>query len=657
MNSKILKKKQVANSLIKNTIFIVASFSIIILIIMFSFILFKAFPAFKGKGFVNIFFTSDITKFGIWGALSISFITSVGAILIALPISKRIAILIRYRLEKYGRPLRIIIDILAGIPSVVYGVFALSSLGKFAGLITGTKSVLTIFNATLMLAIMVIPTMVSLITNQLFLVKPTLLESSIALGNTKTKAIYSIALKNIKSGIYVAAIVALGRAIGETMATSMILTSSTPSNIFKEGFGFINQGYSNLASAIANYMFTDSSDDAIVQNAFAMGLSLFIFIMILVSIVTRISNKKKISINKPFAKNEFKYIFVDILKLPFTFLYYVTYSISYLIKKIKLFIVKILYKIRFLFIDRFIKYKNNFTLRSKKIAVIYSIFWEIISALIVISIVFWILIEIITKGVPNINSKDFDIKKDGIMNALIWTLILISVSIIIALPLALFTAIFLSEYAQNNWFGKIVKFFLDSLGGTPSILFGIFGMVLFIQILDIKEARGQSSLLAGALTMMLVILPTYTRSVEQVIINIPYEMREASLALGATKWETIRKIIIPQAIAGIISGTILSMSRIISETAPVFLTLGMSYNPKFGLLKHGQTLTTHILGNQIYDIQNESARIASSYKYALATIIIITLLITISYSINPLIQWIKKIKHKKKYINIGGKNE
>ncbi|UUD37315.1 phosphate ABC transporter permease PstA [Mycoplasmopsis equigenitalium] len=619
---------------------------------MFSFILKKAFPAIQSN-WKTIFFTANINEFGIWGALTVSFITSIGAVLIALPISKRLAILIRYRLFRYGRFFRVVIDILAGVPSIIYGVFALSSLGKLSGFITGVKTDMTIFNATLMLAIMIIPTMVSLITNQLYLVSSKLVESSVALGNTQTKAIYNVALKSIKSGVYVAAIVALGRAIGETMATSLILSSPASANVFKQGLGIFNADYKTLSTEIARNMFTDSSSESIVEHSFAIGLCLFIIVMILIMIITALSRKRKIKITRPYLNKYPKSIIVDTIKLPVTGFYYLMYYLGFAWRYVT---HNLGYAISILFVliaTKVFKIKHEKHVHNTKIIyLIWAIFLETLSAIFITAIVGWILYDVILIGAPRLRAWDLNYKYNGIMNSLIWTVLLILVAIVLTFPLALFSAIFLAEYAKDKWYGKLIKFFLDSLGGTPSILFGIFGMVMFLEVMGLKEKGASSSLLAGGLTMVLVILPTYTRSIEQVITNIPQELRDSSLALGANKWETIRKIILPMAISGIISGTILSMSRIISETAPVFLTLGMSFNPKYGLLKHGQTLTTFILENQVHGTSSMANRISLSYKFAFVTILIITLLIIISYSIEPLVNLIKKKKKQRFNKNI-----
>lgn len=156
---------------------------------------------------------------------------------------------------------------------------------------------------------------------------------------------------------------------------------------------------------------------------------------------------------------------------------------------------------------------------------------------------------------------------------MVFTVVLVLLTILISLPISLATALYLSEYAKNKKSGNVIKFFLDSLGGTPSILFGMFGIIFFRQVLEI--GNGGFSLIAGSLTMVIVIIPTFTRSIEQVLAQIPDDLRMASYSLGASKFETIKKVIIPQALPGMIIGIILSAGRVIAETAPVYLTIGM----------------------------------------------------------------------------------
>lgn len=200
------------------------------------------------------------------------------------------------------------------------------------------------------------------------------------------------------------------------------------------------------------------------------------------------------------------------------------------------------------------------------------------------------------------------------------TCLLVLTAITIAMPLGIIGAIYLHEYAKDNKFGGILRFVLNTLASTPSIIFGMFGFSLFILFLGMSF----SAITAG-LTLTIVVLPIIIKSVEDTLKSVPVEYREASLALGASKFETIRKVVIPNAIGGIVTSMILSMGRIVGESAPVYLTLGSTVGfPDKGFLSSGQTLTTHIL--LINKESNDPNKLGMMYQTALITVILIFIL-------------------------------
>lgn len=219
--------------------------------------------------------------------------------LVALPIALRAAFFIKFRMNKGKKLVKLIINILAGVPSVVFGIFALSSLTAFTK-IFGFDSASSIFMGIIVLIIMIFPTLVSLISNQLDLVPLDLINASLALGNTKTHTLYKVVKKSIKQGVYVSAIIALGRALGETMALSMILNVAPLSNPFAHGISsFFHSSGATLGVMIARNMFSDSSDPNHRAVLFAAGIALFLVVMILIAITARVSKGKKMSNQNP----------------------------------------------------------------------------------------------------------------------------------------------------------------------------------------------------------------------------------------------------------------------------------------------------------------------------------------------------------------------
>ncbi|WKX02444.1 phosphate ABC transporter permease PstA [Candidatus Mycoplasma mahonii] len=647
-------KKLTKNFLGRLLIFITALFSVVALVTMVLFIFVQSIPAYKEYGFFHMYFTSDFTPeggFGIWSGLLITLISSVLAVIIAYPLSIRVAIFMRFRM-KNNKWLRMMINISAGIPSVIFGIFALKSLSGVTDLL-GADGARTLLNAILMLSIMLFPTMISLLYNQLLLINKDELDGAIALGNSKTTSIYKVVKKGLGQQSAIVIIVALGRAIGETMALSIILTAPSSLNGFNDVFPqFLNMPFATLGVEISRMMFLDGATELTRSALFAAGLIMLLVIIILISVITKIFSKKKVVIKSPFyIENIFptncntKLAWIKaIIKLLFLPLRCLLYSYNYIFQKFRVYLQpsRILYGRRNNM--EYHKYfLQNKKLKRSQIPDMIKLFWESIALFFVVGSIGWIVLSTLVYGLPEWKSDDWKFQYQNvqgqvvggsIMNPLVWTILLTAISIIITFPFALGTAIFLSEYAGNKRYANIVRFFLATLGGTPSILFGIFGSLFFLKALGLSSIPGGTSLIAGSLTMMLVILPTFTNAIEQVFSKVGNSLREASYALGATKWETIWKVVLPGSIRGISTGIVLSSGRVIAETAPLYLTLGMFNGIDVGFLNAGHTLTTDILFYQVYASGNADELLNNSYKLASVAIILVGIITMISETLN-----------------------
>ena len=157
----------------------------------------------------------------------------------------------------------------------------------------------------------------------------------------------------------------------------------------------------------------------------------------------------------------------------------------------------------------------------------------------------------------------------GILPNILNTLYIILVAMILALPIGVGAAIYLTEYAQNRHFKRIIEFATETLTGIPSILFGLVGMLFFIQLLGLQQG-----ILAGGLTLVVMILPTIIRTTQESLKTVPQAYREGALALGAGKWHTIRTVVLPNAVDGIVTGCILAIGRIVGESAALLFTAG-----------------------------------------------------------------------------------
>lgn len=270
--------------------------------------------------------------------------------------------------------------------------------------------------------------------------------------------------------------------------------------------------------------------------------------------------------------------------------------------------------------------------------------------IITMSFLLWITIDILGYGgvaVASNNATIFSFAKNTTGQAFVNTLLIIVLAIGIGLPLSLMIAIYLNEFAKQGKVKKVLLFFIDSLGATPSILFGMFGLIFFIQTCGMSSAGiAGKSLIAGALTILIVILPTFIRTIQQALQSVPKELRTNSIALGAGKWETIRKIVLPTALQGITTAVVLSIGRILAETAPLYLTSGLSSSGSIALDNSGQTLTTRIY-DQIYTA-DISQGLSVMYECAFITMILVLIIILISHVLIPYYFVLKQKKLQKK---------
>ncbi len=218
----------------------------------------------------------------------------------------------------------------------------------------------------------------------------------------------------------------------------------------------------------------------------------------------------------------------------------------------------------------------------RRVASQYIIAWLIrVMTYLIVFVIASIIIKILWNGLPVINWEFLTAmpkrggSEGGILPAIVGTLSLALGTVIIALPLGMATAIYLSEYAKAGRFTRTVRLAIVTLAGVPSIVFGLFGLGLFVIFL-----RFGASIIAGCLTLACMILPIIIVSSEEALRAVPKSFREGSLALGATKWQTIYKNVLPYSISGMLTGSILGIGRAAGETAPILLTVAAFYLPR-----------------------------------------------------------------------------
>jgi phosphate transport system permease protein len=244
-----------------------------------------------------------------------------------------------------------------------------------------------------------------------------------------------------------------------------------------------------------------------------------------------------------------------------------------------------------------------------------------LAAFVAVAILFLIIGYILVNGLKEISwefltgsVKDAG-REGGIFPVIINTLYFVGLGLLFAAPLSILAAIYMTEYSRQGVVIKIIRYFTTNLAGIPSIIFGLFGYMIFN-----KMFGWGYSLISGAATVAVVILPTLIRTSEEAIMTVPAGYKEGSLALGATKWQTMRKVVIPAASPGILNGIILGMGRIFGETAALLFTLGMGTDIATNLLTSSRSLALHL-----YSMVTEVSP-AKGYGTAVLLVVIVLIL-------------------------------
>ena len=240
------------------------------------------------------------------------------------------------------------------------------------------------------------------------------------------------------------------------------------------------------------------------------------------------------------------------------------------------------------------------------------------AGLLTVGVLLCLVVYILIKGVPHLSLDLFSLKYTSenvsLFPALINTVTMTFFSLLIAVPLGIFSAIYLVEYARRgNKLVSVVRITAETLSGIPSIVYGLFGFLLFVTTLGFGY-----SLLAGALTLAIMILPVIMRTTEEALISVPDSYREGSFGLGAGKLRTIFKIVLPSAMPGILAGVVLSVGRIVGETAALIYTAGSVAQIPDNLMGSGRTLSIHL-----YALWTEGLNTEQSYATAVVLLFIV----------------------------------
>lgn len=563
----------------------VASATVLIMLLIFVFILTNGMQTMKKINLFDFITGSEWAplsgKYGAAPLITGTLLVTAGAMVIALPTGIVCAAFISEVAGKRSKEfLKPVCEVLAGIPSVVYGFVGLVVLvpllrNLFPGNLLFGSSWLA---GSIILGIMALPTVISVSNDALMSVPRSYREASLALGATRWETTWKIVIPAASSGIAAASILGIGRAIGETMAVMMVTGNSA---MFPEPLWNIFSLVRTLTATIALEM-PESVTGGLHQS------SLFVLALILMVIILAINLTAKHAIKRSSYTREESFLAKRIgtenatrmrKTTVFSIMFLVTWALLSLFSGpgeslIKTIAVCVVLWLMHFALDR-MERKNVQTIAhttmgltmASVIVVLTVIIWNIVSN--GISVISW---DFIT-GLPSNGGRE-----GGIYPAIVGTLKLIAGTMFTALPLGVLTGIYLAEYSKENRISGIIRNAIDILNGTPSIVFGLFGMSVFV------IAFGWNfSLIGGSLTLSLMVLPTIIRTTEEAIKAVPKELMEASMALGATKWQTICKVIVPSALGGIITGTILSLGRAAGETAPIMLTAAIAFQRRMSV--------------------------------------------------------------------------
>jgi phosphate transport system permease protein len=511
----------------------------------------QTWPAIRGAGFsilVSVDWDPTHNRFGGLSFVYGSIVTSLIAMLIAVPLGVGTATFLAEVAPAWlRRGGSFLVELLAAIPSVVYGFWGIYFLAPnvqklfnlMGGPNTGGKG---LFSAGVILAIMIVPYIAAVSYDVCQAVPRAQREGALALGATRWQTIWGVVLPYARPGIIGGCFLALGRAIGETMAVTMLIGNTPVIEMLPFGRGY------TIPSLLAQKLPSSSS---LMEDSALIELSLLLFVLtilmntlarVLIWRVGRVSTPQSAAPQPPA-------------------------SLSDEIRPLK---------------EGKRKVESRKQKRFLSPFVINHIMTGVLGLCLVVTCVplFVILGYIAYRGVGSV-SWDFFTKLPrpqgeaggGLANAILGSGILVGLATLLALPVGLLAAIFLSEYRTSR-VAPLVRFFGELLGGVPSIVVGTFVYAfvrLFIQA-GLLGPREQFSAWAGAFALAIMMVPILMRASEEALKLVPQTLRNASYALGAYQWQTVLRVIVPAALPAIITGTFLAIARIAGETAPLLMT-------------------------------------------------------------------------------------
>ncbi len=485
-------------------------------------------------------------SFGIWPLLSGTALIAVGSLMISIPLGVAAALhLGEFASPRSRRFLKPIVEVLSGIPSVVHGFFALLVISPFMQRTIDA----TYFNAAsaiIVVAAMILPIIVSISDDAIRAVPREIKEAALGLGATRWEMATKVVLPSARSGIVAAVLLALARAVGETMAVTMAAGSVAALHFDPR------LEVQTLTAYIAQVATGDIPPGPATDAGFAVGSALFV-LTYSVNILAVGATRKRLGANRGKMASLLFQIKVKLSMI----LDRISGDIEYNLTQSNPFIPT--------------KY-DLFRRRKEKVSRF------IVASSLFVGLVFLLILlqTILETGLAGIdlqfltNFPSYRANQAGIGPTIWGSLWLITLTMLFALPAGVGAAVYLTELAPEGILNQFLRRTLQNLAAVPSIIFGLVGLYVFSRMFGFGL-----SLLTGSLTLAMMVLPMIVVTTEEALLAVPKSFRDAALGVGATRWQAVRHHVLPNAVPGIATGAILSVARALGETAPILFVASL----------------------------------------------------------------------------------
>ena len=474
-------------------------------------------------------------RFGLLALLSGTILIAGGTLLLSGPLGVGAAIYLSEfagpRFRSIAKP---VVELLAGIPSIVYGFFALLVISPIFQSWFGA-SYFNAASAIVVMSIMVLPIIISVSDDAMKAVPRNMREASLSMGATRWETATKVVMPAASSGIMASIMLGLARAIGETMIVVLAAGS-----VARFSFNILGETQT-MTSYIAQVATGDIPPGVAVSAAFAVGLVLFLITYGINSLASRVVDRIRRGAASNSSSGKMEKVFRALMGR-FNF--------------------KRLFNAKPRAGESYLRYRQ---LKGKLGS--YSMLMCILMAGIFL---IYLLATVFLQGIGAINNTfltefpSYSPDRAGIYPVILGSVYLMGLTMLFAVPVGVGAATYLNEFARDTKFTRFLRRVIQNLAGVPSIVFGLVGLYVFSRMMGFG-----ASLLSGSLTLAIMSLPVIVVTTEEALRAVPQTFREAAKGLGATKWQTVRHHVLPNAVPGILTGTILSLSRAIGETAPI----------------------------------------------------------------------------------------